>query len=316
MPEVSIIVATYNPDNQKLKATLAAACAQEDISFEIIITDDASKQKDFSFLPEFFSMRGISDYKIIEHEENGGTVRNCLDGVYAANGKYVFITSPGDILYDKNVLKDFYCFAEENDASICFGNAVFYSNENGNVKLTRQYGSPLRPQLYSPNKAPKTKNAAFFGCDWIIGAAYFRKTTAAKKYFEQVLDVCRYTEDSSSTAFAMAEGVNVQYFDRNIVWYEDGTGISTAGKSKWDEILKNESIQTVKKLKGMFPNNPYVDILFCNLVIPDRLRRLLKKLLTHPVLCIKIAAQKKLVKNKQIASTHSDLDRLKNLLIF
>ncbi|MBQ8868957.1 MAG: glycosyltransferase family 2 protein [Oscillospiraceae bacterium] len=316
MPEVSIIVATYNPDNQKLKATLAAACAQEDVSFEIIITDDASKEKDFVWLSEFFREKGITDYKILEHAENGGTVKNCFDAVCAAKGKYVFITSPGDILFDKTVLKDFYDFAEKNEAGVSFGNAVFYSNENGNVKLTRQYGSPLRPQLYAPDKQLKTKNTAFFGCDWIIGAAYFRKTVTAKKYFEQVLDVCRYTEDSSSTAFALADGVNIQYFDRNIVWYEDGTGISTARKSKWDEILKNESIQAVKKLKRMFPNNPYVDILFCNLVISDRRRRLLKKLLTHPVLCIKIAGQKKLVKNKQVACAHSDLDRLKNLLSF
>lgn len=316
MLQVTIIVATYNPDNKKLKNTLAAACSQEDVSFEIIVTDDASRDKDFSWLPEFFKENGVTEYKILEHTENGGTVKNCLDAVCAASGKYVFLTSPGDFLFDKRVLRDFYEFAEKNEADICFGNSVFYSDSNGEVKLTRKYGSPQRPQLYAPDKNVKTKNSTFFGCDWIIGAAYFRKTTTAKKYFEQVLDVCRYTEDSSSTAFALADGSNVHYYDRNIVWYEDGTGISTAKNTKWDEILRNENIQTVKKLKGLFPKNPYVDFLFCNLVVPGKISRLIKKVLFHPVLFVKIAAQKKLVKAKPINCSNVDLERLKKLLVF
>lgn len=314
MPQVSIIIATYNPDNQKLKATLNGVCKQHGISFEIIITDDASKQKDFSFLPDFFSSYGIENYRIIEHEKNGGTVKNCLDGVAAARGKYVFITSPGDILFDENVLSDFYHFAEENEADLCFGNAVYYSNEENGPKITRQYGAPLMPQLYSPANSFNQKCEAFFGCDWIVGAVYFRKTSTAKKYLEQVVDVCRYTEDSSSTAFALADGVDVLHFNRNMVWYEDGTGISTAKKSKWQKVLDSENQNAIKKLKKAHPQNPYVDFLYSNLTIKNKALRNIKKLITHPILSIKIIIKKKITKKQQITYTQEDLKRLKDLL--
>ena len=39
---VSVILCTYNPDWRKLKATLLSAAMQEDIDFEIVLTDDGS----------------------------------------------------------------------------------------------------------------------------------------------------------------------------------------------------------------------------------------------------------------------------------
>ena len=39
---VSVILCTYNPDWRKLKATLLSAAMQENIDFEIVLTDDGS----------------------------------------------------------------------------------------------------------------------------------------------------------------------------------------------------------------------------------------------------------------------------------
>ena len=41
--EISVIVACYNPDWRKLKATLKSIIKQNDICLEIIIADDGSK---------------------------------------------------------------------------------------------------------------------------------------------------------------------------------------------------------------------------------------------------------------------------------
>ena len=45
MPEVSIIVATYNADWQKLMMTINSIIIQSGVKFEIIFADDGSKIK-------------------------------------------------------------------------------------------------------------------------------------------------------------------------------------------------------------------------------------------------------------------------------
>ena len=130
MPQVSIVVLTYNPNPEKLRKTLEAAVSQRGVSVEIIVSDDGSAKKDFGFLPEFFAQRGFADYKVIENPENKGTVYNCYSGVCAASGEYVFLTSPGDILFDENTMCRFYEFSAARNAQLCFGNAVRVS---GNI---------------------------------------------------------------------------------------------------------------------------------------------------------------------------------------
>ena len=44
---VSVILCTYNPDWRKLKATLLSAAMQENIDFEIVLTDDGSGEDHF-----------------------------------------------------------------------------------------------------------------------------------------------------------------------------------------------------------------------------------------------------------------------------
>ena len=133
MLQISIIVLTYNPNNEKLKQTLAAAIKQKNVCFEIIISDDGSANKDYSFLPEFMKDNGFLQYTLLEHPENRGTVQSCLDAVETARGEFVFLTSPGDFLYDETALLDLYEFAKKNAAPLCFGNAVYYRADESGV---------------------------------------------------------------------------------------------------------------------------------------------------------------------------------------
>lgn len=313
MPQISVIVLTYNPDNRKLRQTLSAVAAQKDVDMEILISDDGSARKDFSFLPEYMAALGVTNYRLLAHEENRGTVGSCLAAVREAAGEYIFLTSPGDYLYDEYVLRDFHRFAETHSCPICFGNAVFYCAEAQTPRLTKTVGTPARPRLYAPEAWEKTAKLAFFGGDWIIGAAYFRSREVFLSCLEQIQAESKYTEDTPTTAFALAAGHKLCYFDRNTVWYEDGTGVSTGASERWAKLLREDAIRAFTKLKGLYPRDPYVDITYRNLTVTDRLQRIVGKLLRHPILQLQLIAYKKAPK-KSVVCSQADLERLAKLL--
>jgi len=313
MPQISVIVLTYNPDETKLRQTLSAIAAQEGISFELIIGDDGSPRKDFAFLPDFLRGLEIESYQLLDHKENRGTVQNCIAAIQAATGKYVFLTSPGDLLFDPFVLRDFYQFAENNNAQLCFGNAVFYAKSGQRPVLTRTVGNPAQPKLYAPEKNLRTVNTAFFGGSWIIGASYFRTRDLALKTLTQIADTSKYVEDTTSTVAALVEGHRIYYYDRNIVWYEDGTGVSTSGNNKWDQILRQDIQQSFAKAKKQHPKNPYVDVAYRNIMENNRLRRILGNLLRHPIIMTRLMYLRK-TEHSPIHCSSNDIERLAQML--
>lgn len=314
MPQVSVVVLTYNSDPAKLRATLAAAALQQGVSLELIISDDGSVRKDFSFLPDFFRELDFSDWKLLENPENLGTVANCCAGVNAATGEYVFLTSAGDILFDRTTLQQFYEFASAQEAQLCFGNAVRYCRQDGSIQRTNLYGIPAAPDAYSSGCALNAQRTAFFGNDFIIGACYFRKTTFAQTYFQQLLGVSKYMEDTPSTMSALADGIKIHYLDRNIVFYEDGSGVSTGAADKWRKLLEQDMAASLRKLKSLHPKDPWIDIALNNATQSSRIKRIAGRFLRHPVLSFSMILRKKTRKPKQISCPAEQLDQLGQLL--
>ena len=313
MFQVSVIVLTYYPDADKLYQTLLAAAGQKDVRFEIIVSDDGSHSPLISRLPAIFSDLGIGDYQIIENPENVGTVKNCLGAIRAARGEYVFLTSPGDYLFDELVLADFYRHAEENGAKLSFGNAVYYRQDGEAPVITRSHTGPYRPEMFCSDGITAETRAHFFGNNWVIGASYFRKKETALQYFEAICDHSIYVEDNTSTAFALADGIPLSYFDRNIVWYEDGTGVSTGSGDKWKARIAQDVSRSYTALQILHPKDPYVDYAVNERRISQRLKRILCQLIRHPVIFLRIQVGKRLSKRKAVICRPEDMAYLQQL---
>lgn len=283
MPQISVIVLTYHPDRDKLKRTLQAILRQTDVSFEIIISDDGSGDNSLSDIEDFFREAKFSDYQLVENPVNKGTVRNCLSGLQAAQGEYVFLSSPGDMLFDPYVLRDFYRFAQEHSAKMCFGNAVFYRDG----EITRRVGAPARPIFYKPGTPLSTVKTAFFCGDFVTGAVYFRQRQFAVSYITAIADTAVYMEDTTSTALALADDIPLLYYDRNMVWYEDGSGVSTAKSEKWERLLRQDIQRTLEVRKEFHRYDPYVDALLSNLAQTNRWKRILHRLFRHPIIFLR-----------------------------
>ena len=252
---VSIIIATYNPDFDKLLTSIKAAINQKKISFEIIITDDGSKEDHFQTVKKFFDNIGFKNYQLIKNKTNVGTVKNILNAVLVAKGEYVFLNSPGDYIFDENAMADFYYFAKEKKADICFGDYIPYHRQNGE-NIFVDFVGPKNVEIY--NRGIKDYSLCFLiGCG-ILGASYFRSKAFLIEALEFVFNYAKYTEDTTTTAYALLNNVEVLYYSRKIAWYEFGSGISTQGSGKWDQIIRKELIDTYSALLNLYPKARYL----------------------------------------------------------
>lgn len=313
MPQVSVLLLTYNSDPAQMRRALTAIASQKEVSLEVIISDDGSAKKDFAFLPDFMDQAGITQWKLLEHPHNRGTVYSCLSAAEAATGEYAFLTSPGDFLFDTYVLRDFYRFAQEHDSALCFGNAIYYTCEGGSPESSAQFGQPPRPQHYALDTPSSHKKTAFFSGDWVVGACYFRRLPQLRESLEAIAGKIVYTEDTPTTMFLMAQGHPLCYYDRNMVWYEHGTGISTSGSSKWDRLVREDLHSGYRLLKVRFPKDPYIDYAHRHALENSRIRRAIGNLLRHPFIMLRLRLLRRAPK-KEVSCTHEDWERLAELL--
>lgn len=314
MLQVSVLVVTYNPDLQKLLLTLQAAVAQKNVEFEIILSDDGSPEGNhFPEVEAYFKKVGFTRYTLVANPVNKGTVHNCISAIAAARGEYIFSTSPGDVLFDETVLADFYRFVKTKHVKLCFGNAVHYAFIDRKPKVTREYSFLENPSLYSHGKPLPLIRAQFMQGSFVVGAAIMQERISTERWFRETAETAIYMEDSTSNAYALAEKVPIVHFDRNFVWYEDGTGVSTSGSDVWAKRLDADWENTLNRLRRLYPKDPYIDLAYISLKMPDNRKRKLYKFFKHPFafLCGKI--NQRISKPQKIRCTDEDLLRLEQL---
>lgn len=310
--QVSVIVLTYNPNLEKLYRTLSSIIAQKDVDFELILSDDGSADSKFPQAEAFLQLHGFSNYHLVSNPQNCGTVQNCISGLSASRGEYVFLTSPGDLLFDDYVLADFVRFAQQNTCSMCFGNAVHYNCTMQGLELTSHYTTPKNPNIFERSRSLAFRKSCYCNRKWITGAVFFRERTAAIHYFTAIAPASIYTEDTPSTLFAMAEQNMPIYYDRNMIWYESG-GISTGGNSKWTALIDQDIRTSVEALKLLYPQDPYVDVAWTNACIPNRFKRLAYKLFRHPIIMSRSYWATYCIPPKTLVCTSDDMHRLYQL---
>lgn len=312
--QVSVLVLLFNPDFKKVLYTLTAIIGQKNVEFDIIISDDGSECDYFDEIKTYFQEKNFQDYRFTKCLNNVGTVKNYINALRQADGEFIFATSPGDILYDDAVLCDFYQFAMRNSADLCFGNAVYYNYADKETNII--FGKPNYPPWPDVFDGSKTlfmeKSALFFGCI-ILGATFFRERRSAIHYLEQLDGLVKYAEDNTSAFLALADGKQIRSFDRQMVWYEYGSGISTNGQSEWTNLLVKDYDAIYRKLKELYPNDPVIDAAYYDRFSNSKLKSKLYRIIRHPILCLCLLRMKHMRK-KEIGCTINDKNKLEHLL--
>lgn len=244
--DFSVIVLTFNPDLEKMKNTLYSIVIQENVSFEVIVVDDGSKQNYRLELEQFFEECRFSNYKIIINETNQGTVKNFKSGLIVAEGRYVKSISPGDYLYDKDTLMGIKKFLSNGHYEFLFGKAAFYSKEEHGYKIHRRH-SPTELSVYRKNNKRKIMRNYFLYQDYVLGASFVFELDLIKKGINQIEQYARYCEDTSALCM-LADNKKFGFLDKYIIWYEYGTGISTTSNNKWKKIIFDENKKVLEML--------------------------------------------------------------------
>lgn len=238
---VTVVVASYHPEYEKLRRTIMSILTQKDIFFEIIVADDGSEDNFFEALEQLFHQYQFCEYKLLSSSQNMGTCLNIERGVAIASGKYIKTISPGDYLCNEYVLKEWTSFMEAAHIDVSFGAAVYYKENNGIFTILQRKQLPQGTSIYEKNQfrsKPAFLNYCFLS-DAIVGALFLATKNILLKYLRLITYKVTYAEDNIYRIM-LADNVPIYYFDRAVICYEYGTGISTSGDSKWANIIRNE----------------------------------------------------------------------------
>ena len=252
MFDISVVIASYNPDYDKLFFTLKSIIVQRGINFEIVVSDDGSQNNYFEDIEKWFKNNTFCDYVLVRHENNMGTCINIYDGVKESNGRYVKTISPGDYLYDETTLLEWYQFMEEKHSKISFGKVLnFHIDTYEGVVLDRVMQRPQVLKPYSSGNLRKIKNSYLLLNDIPDGAAFIAQKSVLLKYYKMIVNKVKYAEDYAMKLMVL-DDIKIDYYDRYVVWYEFGTGISTSKNEVWAKRLKQDydEINLIIRKKG------------------------------------------------------------------
>lgn len=152
VPEITVIIATYNPDLGELKKTIRSVLLQKDERFEIVITDDGSTCFPFEQIKDFFQTNGFNNYSIVANKENKGTVHNIFTGILNANGKYIKLISPGDCLASEMALHYLMNSIISQESDMVFDNIAYYIQESKEFTLKKHKAHPQNVIPYQRQK--------------------------------------------------------------------------------------------------------------------------------------------------------------------
>lgn len=253
----TILVVTYNPIWEKLKITLESVLRQRFTDYEIVISDDGSKENCFEQIEKYFVQKGFNRYTLVPHEKNQGTVKNLIDGLKHSSGKYVRDFGPGDAFYNENTLQKLYDFMENNQVEACFGlMRGFCMDEAGQIKYT-EFPHPFDIEAYRISDSERILKNLVLYRDNASGACTSYTREYYLEYLQKIDGVVTYAED----IFQMQAGLDgraMKLFPEYVVWYEADTGVSTKKKSKFAELLELDVDRFYEHIWKNYSDNKFV----------------------------------------------------------
>ena len=261
--DITVIVGTYNPQWEKLKATLCSIVDQKNINSQIVVSDDGSLEPLHVEIKDFFKRIGFCNYKLVDEAGRAGEAKLSEE-----------LTK---------IQVDFV------DADITFGDAVFYNMKNGKLNIVRHRHNPRNMSIYRTSSSYRDLIINYVCLeDGISGATKIVRKKVLAYYMKFLLNNVIYVEDFF-IRLAVLDERKILYYPSKVIWYEYGDGgISTSGNSKWNKLMLKDNIamDVICFDKCLKPNTEIQSWLleiieFKNLIHPTKCKKL-ARYLRHP----------------------------------
>ncbi len=308
--EISVVVANYNSQTEKIIHTLHSIIAQRNIAIEIIIVDDGSEFFDRDTVEAFLRRKKDLHFSILVSPCNQGTVKNLLNGIRKSKGEYVYTISPGDLLYDENTLNKMYKYIKNSGQKICFGNVVAYKLEDGEPKIISFPNAPKNPKRYRKKNSFVQKIALIYG--WgIFGCSYLREREWALECISAISVTAKYVEDFTSSLYALVNGELISWLDINVVFYEVGEGLSTTRDAGKHACIIDDLDRTEKMLLAKYNDN--VLKAYVEYKDSSSWARLIKLIIKHPIMALEIG-KNRLIRPRFTQCNERDIDAIRRII--
>ena len=242
---VTVITASYNSDH--LFETIDSVITQDYPNMEYIIIDDGSVSFDRYAVESHLKERSFTNYRIMVHETNMGTVRTMNDAVREASGEYIFNIGGDDCFYDAHVISDWVDEFERTGALVITSKRMVCTED----ELREMYVQPSeKVAKMLRTAAPKELFEMMVSHNEIVGCSTAQSRQCYESYglFDEQY---RLIEDYSRYMYLLRNGVEIHFMDRVTVKYRQG-GVSSLGKSntvyeeEGDRIFENEILPYVQ----------------------------------------------------------------------
>lgn len=244
--KISVCVISYNPEISKLIDTLKSIVRQQNVNIQIVISDDGSQNNGFSEAKAFLDSIGFTDYRFVENAQNQGTVKNVESALHAANGEYVFTTSPGDELVHSLVLHEWLQHLMNSGYLWSFADVIAYSDKyNGMPIACSQLANPQITDVYIKCQDNKCRWNYVILDDIATGAAILSHRDITTRYIQRIVGHVKFAEDNIYRLM-MFDGIVGTYFPKEVVYYEYGSGVSTSKSEIWAKRLHDDWEATTK----------------------------------------------------------------------
>ena len=298
--EFSVIIACYNPDFEKLKKTINSTVNQQNVRFEIIITDDGSREKYETKVKDYFREIGFKNYKLNFLQENCGTVCNILSGVKLADADYIKTMSPGDYFYNENSLAEYLRSFKSKGADLIFSRAQYYTPQYELLSL-----SAPKNTIVFRNRYLKRNIVSYH--DYVLGAAIAARSELYE-YLTQFIGKIKYVEDVPLVFLSLLNQKKVYAVNQKLVWYEYGLGISTNPETSYR--LNSDFDVFFDFLKENYKNELKLSLKFREIMQQQsRWKRLVKRVFVSPLYLFYVI-RKKFSKNN---FTKNEIEILKKI---
>ena len=169
----TVIISNYNQEKYIYEA-IDSVLNQSYKNIEIIITDDCSVNFPNKDIEEYIKSNSNISYQFVINDNNLGTVKTVNKALKIAKGDFVLFFAADDVLYNKNVIKNFVDeFNKHPRVKIISSVSVLY-DANMKEKITIW---PIQKEINNFNQlSPLKQNRVLkFGPIFAPGATVYRK---------------------------------------------------------------------------------------------------------------------------------------------